>query len=792
MANVPYILGNSYLDANFAALVAGQAGWFNVFSYGATGNGVTDDTVAIQAAYTAAAAYAATNGGATVFFPDGTYIISDEIAVSVSNITLRGAGFRTAILKQSNTAKNVIKNTASNNAFLDLTLTYSTQGAINTSGFLSQGAGGVANTQVFNTVVTNLAVYNSYDAIQSNWENGCFYSNIFIGTVGSNTKRYGVYLNQSANVTLSQYLVLNVDPSGTLSGAAICLNGGYTQGCVIKDGEFYNNNRPLLITGTANGSGTAPTYLGSPAHCYFLNGFYDSGRIDSYIQYGQNLVFTNCWFSGGRTSPGYPGLTISNCIEASFVNCQFAVSGSEGCYVNSTSKDLIFDGCSFLNNSYTAGSGSKSGLYIAAGTQYFTIANCNAGMSSYIAGYGNQKYGIEIAGTTADYFNVSGCNFEGNLTGGLSNGSTQSHWTVSDPKSGLIQTSGTGGSSGSTGFALSPSSKAAFWQTGTYVNLNLSQYASVSYNGSTSTPVMTANIDTVGGGSSTQMWAASGSGSTYTFTLGSGVNLSASGTIQSSAIWSGSGTANTVGTQYAYLWSQSGPYGGVQLGSNTSVYGNPSGDLYLNSNTAGAACLKFESGAATFSSGLTVYSGNIQSSGSVTGTSFVVSPGISYTYSGGYGSINFASNTSIYGNGSQMAGAVGGSTAYIYTTSSFTLGSGITAANAFGFTAWTNVSDERLKKNVEPYTVGFKDVADLKPVYYQYNGQGGTVDDGRKFVGFIAQDVEKTSFSGMVQDHDFEGEAYKTVNTSELIFALVNTVKELEARIKVLEEKAGA
>ena len=83
-------------------------------------------------------------------------------------------------------------------------------------------------------------------------------------------------------------------------------------------------------------------------------------------------------------------------------------------------------------------------------------------------------------------------------------------------------------------------------------------------------------------------------------------------------------------------------------------------------------------------------------------------------------------------------------------------------------------------------------MADLTPVYYQYNGLGGTVDDGRTFVGFIAQDVEKTSFSGMVQSHEHEGEEYKTVNTSELIFALVNTVKELEARIKVLEDKAGA
>jgi hypothetical protein len=789
MGAVPYILGNSFLDANFAAVAPG---WISVFTYGAKGDGVTDDTAAIQQAYAAAVAYATLYGGATLFFPDGTYLISDEIVISAQNITVRGAGFRTVILKQSNTAKNVLKNTASNNAFFDLSVTYSTQGAAGTSGFLSKGVGGAAGAQVFNTIVNNIAISNAYDALQSNWENSAFYNNVFIGTTGNNITRYGVYFNQSQNISVDQYIILNVDPSGTASGSAICLNGGYVSGCVVGNGEFYNNNRPLLVTGSALGPGSAPTYAGSPSHCFFTNSFFDSGRIDAYIAYGQDLTFSACWFSNGRTGGGYPGLTLGTVQGVTFTDTQFVNSGAEGCYVNSTALNVVFAGCSFLNNSVTSGSSVKSGLYIAAGTQYFTVSNCTAGMNSYVAGYGYQKYGVEIAGTTCDYFNVSGNNFYSNLAGGLSNGSTQTHWTVSDSKTGLIQTSGSGATLGATGFALAPASKAAFWQNGTYVNLNLSQYASLSYNGNTSAPVMTANIDTVGGGSSTQMWSLSGSGSAYTFTLGSGVNLSASGTIQSSAIWSGSGTANTVGTQYAYLWSQSGPYGGVQLGANTSVYGNPSGDLYLNSNTGGAACLKFESGAATFRSALTVYSGNIQSSGSVTATSFVVSPGISYTYSGGYGSINFASNTSIYGNGSQMAGAVGGSTAYIYTTSSFTLGSGISAANAFGFTAWTNVSDERLKKNIEPYTVGFKDVADLKPVYYQYNGQGGTVDDGRTFVGFIAQDIEKTSFSGMVKNHEYDGEAYKTVNTSELIFALVNTVKELEARIKVLEEKTGA
>jgi Pectate lyase superfamily protein len=53
----------------------GQA--FNVKAYGAAGNGATDDTAAVNAAF--AAAYAA--GGGVVFFPAGTYLIAGALAV---------------------------------------------------------------------------------------------------------------------------------------------------------------------------------------------------------------------------------------------------------------------------------------------------------------------------------------------------------------------------------------------------------------------------------------------------------------------------------------------------------------------------------------------------------------------------------------------------------------------------------------------------------------------------------------------------------------------------------------
>lgn len=79
-------------------------GWINVKSYGAVGNGTTDDTVAVQAAVNAAPV------GGAVYFPTGTYIVSSPIKLQ-AGVTYFGAGWG-SVIQQASGAQHIAEKSA--------------------------------------------------------------------------------------------------------------------------------------------------------------------------------------------------------------------------------------------------------------------------------------------------------------------------------------------------------------------------------------------------------------------------------------------------------------------------------------------------------------------------------------------------------------------------------------------------------------------------------------------------------------------------------------------------------
>src|SRR5574343_411916 len=78
----------SVVESARDALVNGTSGVFNVKDYGAVGDGVTNDTSAVQSAVSALHSY----GHGRLVFPSGTYILSDVVRIQTSNIDVVGIG----------------------------------------------------------------------------------------------------------------------------------------------------------------------------------------------------------------------------------------------------------------------------------------------------------------------------------------------------------------------------------------------------------------------------------------------------------------------------------------------------------------------------------------------------------------------------------------------------------------------------------------------------------------------------------------------------------------------------
>jgi hypothetical protein len=101
----------------------------------------------------------------------------------------------------------------------------------------------------------------------------------------------------------------------------------------------------------------------------------------------------------------------------------------------------------------------------------------------------------------------------------------------------------------------------------------------------------------------------------------------------------------------------------------------------------------------------------------------------------------------------------------------------------------TCASDERIKKDVHNFDLGLDALLGIQPVNFKYNGLAGHQDDGKKQLGVIAQQIEKSAPElverRMVTLHpdDKQKTEIKVVNYGAFTYVLINSVKELYSRL---------
>jgi hypothetical protein len=292
-------------------------------------------------------------------------------------------------------------------------------------------------------------------------------------------------------------------------------------------------------------------------------------------------------------------------------------------------------------------------------------------------------------------------------------------------------------------------------------------------------------------------------------------------------VTSGAASAITSQTNGAARWT-------MVLGDPTAESGSDAGSNFIlyNCHDAGGAIspaltINRASGACNFYSAGT-FGGNVAVSGSMTAASYVIGGGMNASWSSDPTNTIFTMNGSCY---FQYAKGTGTLTWVVNGTPQFY--SALSSQFVVNYQAykpgggpWQDSSDARIKNIGFDYTTGLDAVVQLRPITYTFKGNDtpdrpahikgpgtppeqddlpltvpypnsphyGAASSGKTFHGLIAQEVESV-FPEMVTQRDgyIDGVAVtdlRDLDTSPLIFALVNAVKELKARVEALEGPA--
>ena len=371
----------------------------NVKDFGAVGDGVADDTAAIQAAINAAGIA----GGGEVYFDRGTYKVTSTLAVAYNNVSFIGANPRGSLLYSTANSSKILSVTGTWFTLRDMSFDYAT----------TPVAGAVAiYLESQNTTLDNFVVFKSYVGIQL--------GNGTLGSCGA-TRVSNFQLLTHVDAGIYGYGSLDCFFSNGVINAANGTNAANGNIRLLNANEAFVMNNVDILLGVYSIVTDAASYTAANRTAYskFTNVYFDSSSQGTYLN---NLVLTSfigCWFSNGRTGAGYFGCALNQSDEVSFLGCEFANCGGGGLNIAASAKRTKVIGCNVESNSYTAGAGVAHGIVIANSCSDFIITNnhCHNGLFP-----GTQGFGIVLDSNVSNFI-VKDNNLLGNAAGSMYVGS---------------------------------------------------------------------------------------------------------------------------------------------------------------------------------------------------------------------------------------------------------------------------------------------------------------------------------------------------------------------------------
>lgn len=370
--------------------------FLNVKDFGAKGDGITDDTTAIQSAIT----QAETIGG-TVYVPAGSYLVS-TLTISKGGVTLLGDGFSSVILTSS-TANNILSINAQSP---------------------NQIGWRISNLH-FATKVKRTDGYAI--ALIGTGENVAVDSCIFFRT--GNTEATG------SGILIKMPLVFvdncNIEIKGDFTG--ICIDGGndrWINSCWIRGDGTHGDGIKILASGGEWLSNIECVQFKFGFEAVSTNGTISWLNLNNVLcdtNSAQGIRFTKdgnaiqgitlaeCWASTNGASANGIGFSITGVAGIQLIGCKALNNGAYGILLQNTTNAQVTGGYAEHN--------SLTSPNVQAG---LILANVNGiVVNSFASGKrttqeSTQNYGISIGGD-CDNFIVTACDFRNNKTG-INNG----------------------------------------------------------------------------------------------------------------------------------------------------------------------------------------------------------------------------------------------------------------------------------------------------------------------------------------------------------------------------------